>query len=74
MTFDERAHRVRVESQGVFEDDLLVEAARTGWLRSGDADPLTRLLAQLHHCASGTCPCPSRDECGVRGLHPDPRR
>lgn len=68
----ERTVREPVESPDAFADDLLVEAARAGWLRDDPAaDPLARLLARIHTCASGACACGARDGCTART---DPRR
>ncbi|MHA6781081.1 hypothetical protein ACVGOW_08795 [Pseudonocardia saturnea] len=56
----------QMESEQVFDDDLLVEAARSGWLRDDAPDPLARILATLHECATGSCSCASRDRCPIR--------
>lgn len=56
----------RMESEQVFVDDLLVEAARAGWLRDDAPDPLARMLATLHDCALGRCSCASRERCPIR--------
>ena len=50
----------------VLADDDLVEAARAGRLH-GEADVLSQLLDLLRECATGSCVCPSRDRCAVRG-------
>lgn len=56
----------QVESEQVFVDNLLVEAARAGWLREDAPDPLAQILATLHDCAVGRCSCASRERCPIR--------
>lgn len=56
----------REEPEQVFVDDLLVEAARAGWLRDDAPDPVAQVLATLHDCALGRCACASRDRCPIR--------
>jgi len=69
MSDDPRLHATsggQLESEDVFVDDLLVEAARAGWLREDAPDPLAQILATLHDCAVGRCSCGSRDRCPIR--------
>lgn len=54
------------EPEQIFVDDLLLEAARAGWLRDDARDPLAQILATLHDCAVGRCSCASRDGCPIR--------
>ena len=59
-----------VESERVLADDLLVEAARAGWLREDAPDPVSQVLALLRGCAAGSCPCVSRERCPIRATKP----
>lgn len=54
------------ESEQVFSDELLVEAARAGWLSGDSPDQLAGVLAALRDCAQGSCPCTSHDRCALR--------
>lgn len=56
----------RTEPEQVFVDDLLVEAARAGWLSDDAPDPLAQILATLHDCALGRCSCATRERCPIR--------
>lgn len=66
MSDDLPSAHVPAESEEVFVDDLLVEAARAGWLRGDAPDPVAQILATLHDCALGRCLCASRDRCPIR--------
>lgn len=65
-THDPPQGRAAAPPGRVFVDDLLVEAARAGWLRTDSDDPLAQVLATLHDCATSRCDCASRDRCPIR--------
>lgn len=51
------------ESEQVFADDVLVEAARAGWLCGSSPDALAGMLAALRDRADGRCSCGRRGRC-----------